>query len=478
MGLQPHGFAGRYCFTGNSLDYSQKINLSPRPDNIVRTERFILEQAGLASGLLTEEHIDRAWQALAATHDDSLEEVTDQQLSDQLVELGYVNRWQAEQLRQGRTKFTLGPYNILDAIGRGGMGYVFKGEHILLGRVEAIKVLPKEQMDSTSIANFRREIRAQAQLDHPNLVRLTYADTDGDTYFLVTEFVPGSDLRRLVRFHGPLTQPQAAVLVSQTAEALQYAHSRGLIHRDVKPGNLLVTPEGRTKLTDLGLAYFAADLALPTPNKPKHIVGTADFLAPEVIVTPGEVRPVSDVYSLGCTLYYAVTGKVPFPGGDTADKLRRQLDEQPIPPLRLNGELEPDFIAVIEAMMQKRPQDRVASAAEAFERLKPWVDAAEPSVWQEIGAKAQLPDDESYQNAILAETLPAIGGPQETHGHDKDRTARVSVTRQELRGPLSQSTPPREPRDFPGPGRATKAMVAVAVLVAIAAILLVIFSVE
>ncbi|MCH7752278.1 MAG: protein kinase [Planctomycetes bacterium] len=453
----------------------------------MRTERFIMEQAGLASGLLTEKQIDSAWQTLVESlpaADLSLEEITDQQLSNQMVELGFVNRWQAEQLRQGRTKFTLGPYNILDAIGQGGMGYVFKGEHILLGRIEAIKVLPKQLTDATSIANFRREIRAQAHLDHPNLVRLTYADTDGDTYFLVTEYVPGSDLRRLVRFHGPLSQTQAAILISQTAAALDYVHSRGLIHRDVKPGNLLVTPEGHAKLADLGLAYFSADLVVPTPNKPKHIVGTADYLAPEVVVSPGEVRPISDIYSLGCTLYYAVTGKVPFPGGDTADKLRRHLDELPIPPLRLNSELDPDLIAIIGAMMEKRPKDRIATAAEAFERLKPWVDSAGQSVWQEIGAMAELPDDESFRNAILADTLPAIGGlkqiggPQETHGHEKDKTDRVSATRRELRGPLPQSTTGGEAEEFPGPGRATKALVALAVLVALAAILLVIFSVE
>ena len=440
-----------------------------------------MEQAGLASGLLTEAQIDSAWQTLVESMpaaDLSLEEITDQQLSNQMVELGYVNRWQAEQLRQGRTKFTLGPYNILDAIGQGGMGYVFKGEHILLGRIEAIKVLPKQQTDATSIANFRREIRAQAHLDHPNLVRLTYADTDGDTYFLVTEYVPGSDLRRLVRFHGPLSQTQAAILISQTAAALDYVHSRGLIHRDVKPGNLLVTPEGHTKLADLGLAYFSADLVVPTPDKPKHIVGTADFLAPEVVISPGEVRPISDIYSLGCTLYYAVTGKVPFPGGDTADKLRRHLDELPIPPLRLNNELDENFIAIIGAMMQKLPQDRIATAAEAFEWLKPWVDSAPQSVWQELGAMAELPDDDSFQNAILADTLPALGGPRETYGHEKEKTDRVRATRRVLRGPLPQSTTGGEAEEFPGPGRATKALVALAVLVALAAILLVIFSVE
>lgn len=450
------------------------------PGGVVRSDRTILEQAGLASGLLTEEQIDSAWQALAESlpgADLSLEEISDQQLSAQLVTLGFLNRWQAEQLRQGRTKFTLGPYRILDAIGQGGMGYVFKGEHILLGRIEAIKVLPKSQMDATSIANFRREIRAQARLDHPNLVRLTYADTDGDTYFLVTEFVPGSDLRRLVRHHGPLTQAQAAVIIAQAAQALDYAHRQGLIHRDVKPGNLLITPEGRTKLTDLGLAFFAADSG-QLPNKPKHIVGTADFLAPEVIVSPSEVRSISDVYSLGCTLYYAVTGKVPFPGGDTADKLRRQLDEVPIPAQRLNPVLEPDFLSVVEAMMQKRPEDRLANAAEAYQRLKRWVDGADASVWHEIGALAELPGEDSFANATLAETLPAIGSPEETDGSPKDQTDRIKITRRELPSPAPRPATGELDGESSGPSRTTKALVALAVLVALTAILLVIFSVE
>ncbi len=446
----------------------------------MRSDRTILEQAGLASGLLTEEQIDSAWQSLAESLPDSdvsLEEITDQQLSAQLVALGFLNRWQAEQLRQGRTKFTLGPYRILDAIGQGGMGYVFKGEHTLLGRIEAIKVLPKSQTDATSISNFRREIRAQARLDHPNLVRLTFADTDGDTYFLVTEFVPGSDLRRLVRHQGPLSQVQAAIIVTQAAQALDYAHSQGLVHRDVKPGNLLITPEGRTKLTDLGLAFFAADTP-QLPNKPKHIVGTADFLAPEVIVSPSEVRSISDVYSLGCTLYYAVTGKVPFPGGDTANKLRRQLDETPIPPQRLNPALEPEFIAVIDAMMQKRPEDRIATAAEAIARLKPWTDSADDNVWREIGALAELPGDDSFQNAMLAETLPEIGSPDETHRPETDKTDRVRMTRRDLRSPAIRGARGEDAEEFTDPNRTTKALVALAVLVALAAILLVIFSVE
>ena len=125
-------------------------------------------------------------------------------LGQRLVDLGYLNRWQVEQLKEGRTKFTLGPYRIVNAIGQGGMGHVFKAEHKLLGRIEAIKVLPKSKSTPEAVAAFQREIRAQAQLDHPNLVRVSYADYEGDTYFFVTEYVPGTDLRKLVRRNGPL----------------------------------------------------------------------------------------------------------------------------------------------------------------------------------------------------------------------------------------------------------------------------------
>ncbi|MCC6494119.1 MAG: serine/threonine protein kinase [Pirellulales bacterium] len=368
----------------------------------------ILEQAGLASGLLSQEQIDRAWHAMvdplrSGVH--SLNDLSDDVLSERLVELGYLNRWQAEQLRHGRTKFTLGPYRILDAIGHGGMGYVFKGEHVLLGRIEAIKVLPKNQMDPASVAAFCREIRSQAQLDHPNLVRLSFADKEGDTYFLVTEFVPGSDLRRLVRHHGPLAEQQAAVVISQAAEALAYAHDRGLVHRDVKPGNLLVTPAGRTKLTDLGLAAFSSDAAPASDSGPKHIVGTPDFIAPEAIIAPGEVRRSSDIYSLGCTLYYAVTGKVPYPGGATRDKLRRHLEESPITPLRFAPQLDAELVDLVAAMMRKRPDERVGSAQEVVARLRRWTAAASENTWKQIGLYAAEPGEPSLTRAPLADTI-------------------------------------------------------------------------
>jgi serine/threonine protein kinase len=344
------------------------------------TSHSVLCNAALASGLLSQQQIDDAVSGLAARNSGSAvaaEPITDEMLGQRLVDLGYLNRWQVEQLKEGRTKFNLGPYRIVNAIGQGGMGHVFKAEHKLLGRIEAIKVLPKAKSTPDAVAAFQREIRAQAQLDHPNLVRVSYADYEGDTYFFVTEYVPGTDLRKLVRRNGPLPFPIAATIISQAAEGLHYAHRRGLVHRDVKPGNLLVTPDGRTKMTDLGLAWFLMEeleSGTHAAGKVGSLVGTADYLAPETIREPQKILPVSDVYSLGCTLYYAVTGKVPFPGGNTADKIRRHLDEIPLNPLHFNPDLPPGFCDVIAAMMDKNPDKRTPTAAAVVELLRPWRD--------------------------------------------------------------------------------------------------------
>src|SRR3954471_739958 len=343
------------------------------------TTQSVLCNAALASGLLAQQQIDDALAGLAARYTGSAvaaEPISDEVLGQRLVDLGYLNRWQVEQLKDGRTKFNLGPYRIVNAIGQGGMGHVFKAEHKLLGRIEAIKVLPKAKSTPEAVAAFQREIRAQAQLDHPNLVRVSYADYEGDTYFFVTEYVPGTDLRKLVRRNGPLPFPIAATIISQAAEGLHYAHRRGLVHRDVKPGNLLVTPDGRTKMTDLGLAWFLMEELASglSAGKANSLVGTADYLAPETIRQPDKIVPVSDVYSLGCTLYYAVTGKVPFPGGNTADKIRRHLDEIPLNPLHFNPDLPPGFCDAIAAMMDKDPDKRTPTAAAVVELLRPWRD--------------------------------------------------------------------------------------------------------
>jgi len=305
-------------------------------------------------------------------------EVDDAALALRLIEMGILTAYQADQIKAGRTKFHLGQgaYVVTDFIGQGGMGQVFKGVHCVMGRDCAIKVLPLHKATPEAIANFMREVRTQAQLDHPNLVRAYDAGRDGNTHYLVVEYVPGVDLRRLVRGQGPLTQQQAASVILQAARGLDYAHKRGLVHRDVKPGNILVTAEGISKVSDLGLAGFIHDAG----NDPRagKIVGTADYLAPEQIRNAGDVTHLSDIYSLGCTLYYAVCGKVPFPGGKANEKARRHLNDTPWHPRRFSAELNEEFVDVIADMMEKEPKVRIQTAAEVVARLELFAGEASP----------------------------------------------------------------------------------------------------
>ncbi|HRF02236.1 MAG TPA: serine/threonine-protein kinase [Pirellulaceae bacterium] len=358
----------------------------------------LFTKSALLSGLVSDAQIRSAVVELIQTGRSTarrLEDVTDRELSQELIDRGLVTSYQADQLRAGRTKLSLGNYVITDWIGQGGMGQVFKGMHQVMGRIVAIKVLPLSKTTDHAVDNFMREIRTQAQLDHPNLVRAYDAGKDGNVHYLVVEYVPGTDLRRLVRSRGKLSIQQAASIIRQAAEGLEYAHRRKLIHRDVKPGNILVTPEGVAKVSDLGLAAFMSE----GENDPRHgkIVGTADYLSPEQIRNPRDVTKSSDLYSLGCTLYYAVTGKVPFPGGNAKNKARRHLEETPWHPRRFNEEVSDEFVDLIADMMEKEPANRIESALEVAHRLEPWASDVSPisgaqmtrSRWQ----AAPLPTD-------------------------------------------------------------------------------------
>jgi serine/threonine protein kinase len=342
-----------------------------RADIHRRIKKLPFARAALSSGLVTHDELQRAELAISEfpTPEGEMEKELEQRLAEQLIQLEILTRYQSDQLSAGRTKFRLGPYIITDWLGQGGMGQVFKAVHNVMGREIAVKVLPLDKSTPYAIANFSREIRTQAQLDHPHLVRAYDAGHDGNVHYLVTEFVPGTDLRKLVRSEGPLEMPQAASVIMQAALGLEYAHQKGLIHRDVKPGNVMVTPEGVAKVSDLGLAGFvhAAD---DDPRSGK-IVGTADYLSPEQIRTPNELTPVSDIYSLGCTLYYAITGKVPYPGGSTNDKAHRHLHDHPWHPRRFNANISEEFVEIIADMMEKDPAKRIGSCAEVVSRLEP-----------------------------------------------------------------------------------------------------------
>ncbi len=328
--------------------------------------------SALASGLVSPAQLDYVHRLAKARQSNTSqnEAISDRLLADLLIEQSVLTRYQADQLASGRTKLTLGPYIVTDWIGQGGMGQVFKAVHQVMHRECAVKVLPLHRATPETLQSFNREIRMQAKLDCPYLVRAFDAGQDGNVHYLVTEYVPGMDLRRLVKTRGPLPIHQAASIIMQSAMGLDYAHQQRMIHRDVKPGNILVTPDGIAKVSDVGLAGFAYNLN-EDPRAGK-IIGTADYLSPEQIRTPLEITSVTDVYSLGCTLYYAVCGKVPFPGGDTASKIRRHLSETPWHPRKFQPDLNEEFVDIIADMMEKNPRERVQTCAEVVSRLEPW----------------------------------------------------------------------------------------------------------
>ncbi len=338
-------------------------------------EYSIFEHCILASGLLSAQQLDEAYAEVCRLHPEEVGRDTasdDKAIGDQLVKAGLLNAWQIKQLHNGRTKFSLGRYRIIDSIGQGGMGHVFKAVDTKFGSVVAVKVLPRYKSTPEAVFSFAREVHTAASLQHPRLVTALDAGQDGNVHYLVTEYVPGLDLRKWVRRDGALSMSAAAVIISQVAEGLQYAHDQGMVHRDVKPGNVLVTPEGEAKLSDLGLAE---PLAAERKSDPRYgkIVGTADYLAPDQVLNPGCPAPAWDIYSLGCTLYYAVTSKVPFPGGTTADKVRAHCELRPLDPRRLNAQLSDEFADLMADMMAKDPLQRIASAREVIQRLAPFI---------------------------------------------------------------------------------------------------------
>lgn len=411
-----------------------------------QSTRSVLQRTALASRLVALPQLEETVGEIlreGPLRQYSAEQIPDDLLGEQLMRRGLLNRWQVEQLKAGRTKFTLGPYRIVDAIGRGGMGHVFKGVHELLGRVEAIKVLPRQKSTPESIASFLREIRAQAQLDHPNLVRVLFADCDGDTHFLVTEYVPGIDLRRMVRRLGALSVGAAATAILQTAHGLEYAHRKGLVHRDVKPGNLLVRPDGEVKVIDLGLAWYLEDSVAPISSDGRQrVVGTADYLAPETISSPKRIMPVSDVYSLGCTLYYAITGKVPFPGGNTAEKMQRHLTEPPRDPRHFAAGLPADLVQLMLHMLEKDPSRRLPSAAAAAQRLAHWAGESGRRELAELAAAGERSlQARGHSSRSLATGLEdTVGGEHEEQLSEEQATSMGG----EVHSQNSQGTDPVE----------------------------------
>jgi len=303
-----------------------------------------------------------------------------QQLAEQMIGEGLLTSFQAEYLLAGKWRgfIIAGKYRLLERVGVGGMGSVYLCEHILMKRRVALKVLPAAQAeDKTAIARFHREARAVAALDHPNIVRAHDIDCENKLHFLVMEYVDGSSFQEIVKRRGPMDVLRAVHYVAQAACGLQHAHEAGIVHRDIKPGNVLVDRTGAVKILDMGLARFFHDDRdeLTGQHESTSVLGTADYLAPEQALDSHDVDIRADIYSLGATLYFLLAGKSPFQDGSVAQKLIWHQVRQPKPIQKLRPEVPDELAAVMARMMAKDPGERYQTPAELVEALLPWTQA-------------------------------------------------------------------------------------------------------
>jgi eukaryotic-like serine/threonine-protein kinase len=263
----------------------------------------------------------------------------------------------------------VGSYRILQALGSGGMSSVFKAEHIETGVVVAVKVLPRNlARNKTLLQRFVREAKSAEALEHPNVVAIYDHGTDDGRYYLVLEYVEGGDLHDWVRAHGPMRTPEAVGAIRAVAEGLKFAADLGLIHRDIKPANILRAIDGRIKIADLGLALQADDED-ERVTREGTTVGTVDYMAPEQARDSRATSVRSDIYSLGCTFFFLLTGQPPYPGGDVTEKLTRHVTA-PVPELTgFRPEAPPALSRLIQRMLAKKPENRFADYSELIAAL-------------------------------------------------------------------------------------------------------------
>jgi serine/threonine-protein kinase len=362
-------------------------------------------------------------------------------LAKELLNRDWLTPYQVNQLFLGRGQdLVLGQYVLLERLGEGGMGQVFKARHRTMGRVVALKIIRKERLDKPEVVRrFHREVRAAAQLKHPNVVLAFDADEINHTHFFAMEYVDGIDLSRLVKTRGPLAIDQACDFVCQAARGLQHAHECGLVHRDIKPANLFVTrlpglsggPSAnrprpvpalvadasgsisavnqgpQVKILDMGLARLHPAMqeeGTPGVTQEGVVLGTVDFLAPEQAVNASNVDIRADIYGLGCTFYYLLTGQVPFAGTTAMEKLLKHRCDDPVPLEQLRPEVPSAVAAVVHKMMAKRPEDRFQSPTEV-------VLALSRIAGSNVSAQALAPTTGGAGPIPAAIPLPGGGAP-------------------------------------------------------------------
>ena len=283
-------------------------------------------------------------------------------------------------------------YRVIRTLGSGGMGVVYQAEHRLMERMVALKVIrPALLSHPTAVERFRTEVRAAARLAHPNIVAAHDAEQAGDLHLLVMEYIPGISLARLVEEQGPLPAADACRAIEQAARGLHHAWQQGMVHRDIKPQNLMLAENGVVKILDFGLARLAsAQDALassseaPPPGIPGSmtatgaVLGTPDYIAPEQAADSSRSDIRADIYSLGCTLYFLLAGETPFAQGSVTEKVAAHRLREPVPLSVRRPDLPRALARIVERMMAKDPAARFATPGEAAEALHPWASPRGP----------------------------------------------------------------------------------------------------
>ena len=295
-----------------------------------------------------------------------------------------------------------GRYTVQDRIGTGGMAIVYRGLDNVLGRTVAIKtMLPQYANDPSFAARFKQEAQAAAALQSPYIVSVYDWGKDGDTYFIVMEYLRGTDLKSGIKKHGALDGRKVAQIGSQISQALSVAHKHDIIHRDIKPQNIMVQPDGNIKVMDFGIAR-AKNSHLTQDN---NVLGTAHYVSPEQ--TQGkELGPTSDIYSLGIVMYEAATGEVPFKGDDAISVALKQVSEQPVPPSQINPNVDPQLEGIILKCMQKDPAARFQTADELARVLRDYLAGRMAAVTNATAVLGAASDSTQAMN-IATPLIPA-----------------------------------------------------------------------
>jgi len=328
--------------------------------------RLVIDQ-----GLATPEEVKHC---LTLTRTEEEEEALSNSLAQVLVNKEFVTKRQIARLREAieaeQSGSSISGYRILGKLGAGAMATVYKAKQVSLDRMVAIKKLPQKfSQNPQFIERFFAEGRAAAQLNHPNIVQAFDVGNEGDVYFFVMEYVEGRSIHEDIVTHKRFKESDAIDIAIQVAEALEHAHERGLIHRDVKPKNIMITKEEVVKLADMGLARAMSDVETAEAEAGRAF-GTPYYISPEQIRGEKDIGPPADIYSLGVTLYHMVTGTVPFEGKNPSSVMRKHLKNDLVPPDHVNPKLGAGISEVIEMMMAKKVKDRYQNCSDLLIDLR------------------------------------------------------------------------------------------------------------